>query len=264
MEQEKVTTNQSDMVLNQDSIQRAHLDSLINANFQKLGLIDVTDVDPRFLVEVKYAGTENFMGVRLYDSLNSIYLQQEVVERLKKVQDVLDSLRPGYRLLIYDGVRPLQVQQEMWDAMDSIPVVQRGKFVSNPVWGSVHNFGAAVDLTIADELGKPLDMGAGYDDFRDIAYPAKEAEFLKSGELTKLQYENRRLLRKVMRTQNFTNIPTEWWHFNAYSRITASKKFKQLLDESGKSRTFEVAPMDTTSVDSLQLNGDLIPIISPL
>ena len=47
--------------------------------------------------------------------------------------------------------------------------------------GSIHNYGAAVDLTICDGKGKPLDMGAGYDDIRKIAYPKYESQFSKYG-----------------------------------------------------------------------------------
>jgi D-alanyl-D-alanine dipeptidase len=111
--------------------------------------------------------------------------------------------------------------------------LNRGKFVSNPLFGSVHNFGTAVDITICDAAGIELNMGAGYDDFRPIAFPSKEAHFLKTGELTKEQYENRKLLRKIMRSQRFYNIPSEWWHFNAFSRLTCERKFEILLDETG-------------------------------
>jgi D-alanyl-D-alanine dipeptidase len=119
----------------------------------------------------------------------------------------------------------------MWNALDSIPAKERGKFVSNPIHKSVHNFGAAVDLTICDSKGKALDMGAGFDDIREIAYPSLEAKFLASGELTKLQVENRNLLRQVMRHQKFRNLPTEWWHFNACSRAEASLNYQSIKEE---------------------------------
>jgi D-alanyl-D-alanine dipeptidase len=128
--------------------------------------------------------------------------------------------------LVYDGVRPLSVQKAMWEALDSIPPKQRSKFVSNPANGSVHNYGAAVDLTICDINGKPLDMGAGYDDIREIAYPSKEQFFLSKGLLTEKHIKNRQILRKVMNYQHFKNIPSEWWHFNACSRNEAKKKYK--------------------------------------
>ena len=212
----------------------------IDSIYTLINLIDITSFNDGIRVDVKYASTDNFMGVQLYDTITSVYLARNVAHRLSKCQSFLDSIHPGYHLLVYDGIRPLQVQQEMWDALDSIPVYRRGKFVSNPVRGSVHNYGAAVDLTIVNEVGDVLDMGAEYDDFHEIAFPRLEKQFLASGELSKKQVENRRLLRRVMRSQQFRNIPSEWWHFNANSRITASHLYQRLLNESGKSDWHEV------------------------
>lgn len=211
---------------------KAYCDSVFEIN----GLIDIQKLNSNILVDLRYASSNNFLKQILYDTLQSAYLQREVAERLAKCQVYLDSIKPGYKLKVFDAVRPIQVQQLMWDALDTIPVAQRGKFVSNPRLGSVHNFGSAVDLTICDAKGKELDMGAGYDDFRAIGFPAKEAFFLRSGELSQAQVDNRKLLREVMRSQKFVNIPSEWWHFNAYSRLTAEYKFPAMLNESG---TFE-------------------------
>lgn len=191
-------------------------------------LVDILTINSSIQVDLKYASTDNFMKRKLYTDIDRLYLQKDVAIRLGKCQEFLKKIRPDLSLLVYDGVRPLSVQREMWDALDTIPVTQRTKFVSNPSNGSIHNYGAAVDLTLCDASGIPLDMGAGYDDIREIAYPKYENRFLKSGELTLEQIENRRLLRKVMKSQNFRNIPTEWWHFNAFSRTEAKKRYSLL------------------------------------
>ena len=227
----------------------------IENTFAEIGLVDLLKIDSTIKVDLKYASTDNFMGIQLYDTIARLFLQEDVAIRLSKSQHFLDSIRPGYSLLVYDGVRPKQVQQEMWDALDSIPIYRRGKFVSNPRNGSLHNFGAAVDLTIIDASGNVLDMGAGYDDFREIAFPKHEARFLKSGELTRHQYDNRLLLRKVMKHAAFYNIPSEWWHFNAYSRIPASHKYQLLLTESGASIWFKI-PYKTDSISDSPINPD--------
>lgn len=194
-------------------------------------LVDIQELNDNILVELKYATSDNFMKMKLYHRLNRAYLQKDVAERLSSCQKYLSELKPGYKLLIYDAVRPLSVQQKMWDALDSLPPVERGKFVSNPKNKSLHNLGAAVDLTICDETGKPLDMGAGYDDIRKIAYPEMESFYLNSGELTQIHIGNRELLRKVMRKEGFRNIPTEWWHFNACSRNQGLLKYSVLVEE---------------------------------
>ncbi|MBI1838381.1 MAG: M15 family metallopeptidase [Flavobacteriia bacterium] len=194
-------------------------------------LIDIQNLNPNIRVDLKYASTDNFMHLKLYSKINKALLQKEVAERLAKCQTYLSKKNPNYFLLVYDAVRPVSAQQKMWDALDSLSYAERTKFVSNPANGSVHNYGAAVDLTICDKEGIPLDMGATYDDIRKIAYPRHEAVFLASGELTQDQVNNRILLREVLASQNFTNIPTEWWHFNACSRIIAKKKYKILEKE---------------------------------
>lgn len=227
------------------------LDTSVLRCYSELNLVDVKEIDSSILFDLKYGGVDNFMGQKLYDTLDRVFLQREVALRLSKCQYFLDSIRPGFKLFVFDGLRPLQVQQEMWEALDSIPTRLRGRFVSNPIFGSVHNFGAAVDLTIVDAKGIQLDMGAGYDDFREIAFPKHEARFLASGELSQDQVKNRRLLRRVMSSEKFRNIPSEWWHFNAFSRMTASHRFKMVLTESGTSQWFKIEPKIESQSDSL-------------
>lgn len=172
------------------------------------------------------------MHRKLYDTLKKPFVQIAIARKLAKCQEYLASINADYHLLIYDALRPLSVQWEMWNALDTIPVIDRVKFVSNPANGSVHNYGAAVDITICNNNKTPLDMGAGYDEIRKIAYPSLEKDFLKSGELTLEHIANRQLLRKVMQQQNFRNIPTEWWHFNAAARSTIQRNYHIVSTES--------------------------------
>ena len=195
----------------------------LRKGFEKL--VDIQTLDSSIRVDLKYATTDNFMKKRLYFDIDKAYLQKVIAQRFVKCNTYLKKLRPNYRLLVYDAARPRSIQQAMWDALDSIPVKERTKFVSNPANGSVHNYAAAVDLTICDKYGNVLDMGASYDDIRLIAYPSKEVYYLKKGLLTKKQVENRKLLRKVMTSQGFINIPTEWWHFNGVTRKQAKVQF---------------------------------------
>lgn len=206
-------------------------DPRVRRHFEELGLVPVSEYAPDIRIDLRYSTDNNFMGMQLYDYIQTAYLQQDVAERLAKAQQQLEALKPGFHLVIFDAVRPRNVQQKMWDALDSIPAWKRGKFVSNPAHGSVHNYGAAVDVSILDSTGNLLDMGAGYDDIREIAYPEKEAFYLAKGMLTQQQVDNRKLLRKVMNGQGFRNIPTEWWHFNACSRNEARRKYPALESE---------------------------------
>lgn len=194
-------------------------------------LVSVDHFNKNIWWELKYASTDNFMRRVLYDTLEKPYIQIDVARRLAKSQEYLTGRNSNYHLLVYDALRPLSVQWEMWNALDTIPAFERGKFVSNPRNGSVHNYGAAVDLTICNQKRKPMDMGAGYDDIRKIAYPSLESEFLATGEITQEQIDNRKLLRRALKSQGFSNIPTEWWHFNAFPRPVVKAKYQLVLGE---------------------------------
>ena len=85
----------------------------------------------------------------------------------------------------------------------------------------MHNFGAAVDLSIINENGYVLDMGTEYDYFGELAYPREEDRMIKEGKLSHKQLLNRELLRSVMEQSGFSGITTEWWHFNSCRRSEA-------------------------------------------
>ncbi len=203
----------------------------INALQIPSGLVDIQSIDSSIQLDLKYASTDNFLHEKLYERLTTAYLQKDVALRLSLVQKTLSRAYPGYKLLIYDALRPVSVQQKMWQALDTLAPSERGKYVSNPKSLSLHNMGAAIDLSVLDAKGNPLDMGAGFDDFRPIAYPSLEASFLKTGQLTPLQVKNRKILRNAMQAQGFRQLPTEWWHYNACSRAEAKQKYKVTYTE---------------------------------
>ncbi len=188
------------------------------------GLVDIQKVIPGILIDLRYSDTNNFMHTDVYGDLERIYLQPDVAEKLKIAQEYLQEIDSSLTLLVFDGVRPRSVQQIMWDTVN-IPINERGKFVSNPKNGSLHNYGAAVDITIAKLNGEELDMGTPYDDSSPLSYPTMEAQYAKTGELTRWNINNRTLLRRVMSKGGFWNIQTEWWHFNSCNREQAKAKY---------------------------------------
>ena len=190
------------------------------------GMTNIQELDPSILVDLKYSTTDNFMKKNMYGCLTNCYLQMDVAERLLLCQAYLKKKDSTLTLLLYDGVRPRSVQQYMWDLLD-MPINEKTKFVSNPKKGSLHNFGAAVDITLANSLSeKALDMGTDFDHFGILAWPIKEKQMLQDSLLTKQQVDNRKLLRRSMRAGRFFNIQTEWWHFNACYRDSAYIKYK--------------------------------------
>ena len=190
------------------------------------GMINIQELDSTILVELKYSTEDNFMKKDMYGCLEKCYLQPDVAARLLLCQAYLKRKDSSLTLLLYDGVRPRSVQQYMWDLLD-MPIKEKTKFVSNPKKGSLHNFGAAIDITIANaETQVALDMGSEYDQIGIISWPIKEKVMLDSSLLTIEQVQNRKLLRRSMRAGKFFNIQTEWWHFNACYRDSAYIKYK--------------------------------------
>lgn len=192
--------------------------------FMIAGLIDIHSEDSTIKVDLKYSTENNFMKTDVYGAIKNAYLQKEVAVKLKQAQLNLKARHPSYSLLIYDAARPLSIQQHMWDTLKSL-ITDRSRYLSNPTNGSLHNYGAAVDITIVDSLLQPIDMATPFDFFGIEAHPEKEAFLLQKGVLTSQQISNRQLLRKIMREAGFFNIQTEWWHFNACTLQYAANNY---------------------------------------
>ncbi len=212
-----------------DPVKETELEPALPELEQKLiaqGLVDVQQVVPGVKIELKYSTTDNFFGKDVYGDHIRCYLQPEVADMVGKAQENLQKENPNLTLLIYDGVRPLSVQQILWDSLDK-PDSIKPLYVADPKVGGLHNFGVAVDLTIFDsEADSVLDMGTAYDYFGYAAYPDREKQMLAEGKITAAQISNREILRKVMTAAGFQGIGSEWWHFNAFSRKQAGEKFE--------------------------------------
>lgn len=188
------------------------------------GLVNIKEIDNSIAVSLKYSTDDNFLHKNIYGELKNCYLQKETAEKLAKAQKILKEKFPFYSLIIYDGVRPLSIQQMMWDELQ-VPEKMKDKYVSNPEIGSLHNYGCAVDVSIINEDGWEMDMGTPYDYFGELGHPIAEPRMIDEGKLTWRQFENRKLLREIMTTAGFTTITTEWWHFNGSSLKIAGEKY---------------------------------------
>jgi len=162
-------------------------------------LVNISNLSNNFSLEIRYATPNNFIGEKLYNC-EMCLLRPEVAEALIKVNEYF--YKKGYRIKIYDCYRPLDVQKKMWTK------VPRPTYVANPYTkGSVHNKGAAVDLTIETLEGCFVEMGSDYD------YFGKEAH-IDNYNFSEEILANRKLLFEGMKKFGFQTIRTEWWHFN--------------------------------------------------
>jgi len=197
--------------------------SRFEAYLQAQNMVNVSEKDKSIHCDLKYATIDNFTKTILYDTLFNIYLHPVAANKLIKAQKYLKTINSEFNLLVYDAVRPLSIQKKMYEVVQD---TKYAAYVANPSRTGLHNYGMAVDLTICDKNGKPLDMGTSFDYFGSAAGINKEEELVQRGILTSTQVKNRQLLRKVMMHAGFFTIRGEWWHFNAVSLAEAKRSYK--------------------------------------
>ena len=191
-----------------------------------MGLVDVQELDSTIQVHLVYATADNFMGKVLYTDIHHAFLLPQLARKVVAAQQELHSIRPDLSLLVLDAARPLSVQRAMFHQVQGTPL---NIYVSNPRNGpGLHNYGAAVDITLADTFGNLLPMGSDFDYFGPESHTDREAELLASGRITQEDYDNRRLLRRLMRNQGLIPFHSEWWHFNLMSRTRAQQTLKSV------------------------------------
>lgn len=180
--------------------------------------------------------SNDFCEVRMQYPLRHMRNAQEQCFVRKEVYELLqraaERLPEGYKFCILDAWRPFALQKELYEVYSGKIIRDFGlehytkenrervirKFVSDPVDNAevppVHTTGGAVDLTLLDEKGRELPMGTGFDAFTEKTdtawYEGKREETIR---------DNRRLLYHVMTGVGFTNLPSEWWHFDYGDRF---------------------------------------------
>jgi len=189
-------------------------------------LVDVTKVDSRIALDLRYATADNFAHTVLYSEARCL-LRPDVAQMLKRAQDALSAAAPGNTLLLKDCYRPVSVQRKLFDVVKG---TSSQGYVADPnsAVGSVHTYGCAVDLTMRDPKGHEVDMGTPYDFLGALAQPRFEPKFLKTGQLTPLQVKTRKVLRKAMQTAGFKTIRNEWWHFDALQGSALRARYQPL------------------------------------
>ena len=177
-------------------------------------LADPTALSPR----ITYEGAYLHQG--LPGAMERCLLRKALTHKLA---DAVDSLPGEYSLLIFDALRPLPVQQAIYDRFKARILQERPNaspaevelilddFVAKPVKRlhrpAPHTTGGAVDLTLCRD-GVPLDMGTGFDDFTSLAHTdALERDYPRKLEEAR---DNRRLLYNLMTSVGLVNYECEW------------------------------------------------------
>lgn len=164
----------------------------------KHDFVDIEVVCPQIVIDIRYATENNFVGKKVY-SIPKCFLRPSVAKKLERIQNRLHE--KGLGLKIWDGYRPHHVQKIFWDFLPD------PRYIGNPKFGSKHNRGAAVDVTLIDETGTELLMPTPFDSFSEKAH--RDCTNLPQEIL-----ENRNLLENSMKEEGFIPHPNEWWHFD--------------------------------------------------
>ncbi|MFZ1518067.1 MAG: M15 family metallopeptidase [Ignavibacteriaceae bacterium] len=205
------------------------------------GFVEIREVIPEIILDLRYLTKHNFLGVRVDGyKAEKCYITREAADSLLKVQTELK--RFGFSLKVYDAYRPQKAVDHFFrwakDLSDTLtkkefyPTIKKSRlFVDGYIAEkSGHSRGSTIDLTIVpipipnqpeynidnqcecyksvDERFKDntIDMGTGFDCFNELSHTENPA-------LSYQQRANRLLLVSIMQKYGFKNLAEEWWHF---------------------------------------------------
>lgn len=172
-------------------------------------LVDPRDLAPRIL----------FAAEHRHSSFPRTPFVREGVARM--LAEAQRQLPPGYRIQLIEGYRPLDVQRALF--LNACEQLRR----RHPDWSDEHLrecanawvaapdidappphvTGGAVDLTLVDEQGEPVDM-TGPAGWTERTAPTG------SPDVPEAVHANRRLLCDALSAAGLTNYPGEWWHWS--------------------------------------------------
>lgn len=183
------------------------------------GFVYLHKVIPEIQLEVRYHGSNNFLGKPVQGYTQPVILISEAAATsLKKV--AADLKRQGYGLKVFDAYRPQRaVNHFMQWAQDPEDTLAKASFYpeipKNQLFNlgyiasrSGHTRGSSIDLTLVDlQEGCEVDMGSTYDFFGEISHQGTNL-------ISQQQEQNRNILKEAMLRHGFDLYPEEWWHFS--------------------------------------------------
>jgi D-alanyl-D-alanine dipeptidase len=186
----------------------------VSAGARAAGLIDVRTIIPAAIVDLRYATSDNFVGVRLYPHDARCLVHESMAPGLQVAARRLRQ--EGDVLVFWDCYRPHAVQVHMFR------IVPNPNWVARPgPYARSHEAGRSVDVSLARSTigGRCVQarrveqhclvaMGTGFDSFSPRAYA-----FATDGVSARAQ-ANRARLRAAMLAGGITVYAGEWWHFD--------------------------------------------------
>ena len=179
--------------------------------------VDVATLVPGLIVEMRYAGSHNFVGRPIdgYEAPRCL-LARPAADALAAVAR---DLKPrGLVLKVFDCYRPTRavadfvrwardlkdqkMKAEFYPNVDKRTLFRDGYIATH----SGHSRGATMDLTLAKADGTELDMGTHFDFFSHTSWTADPS-------IGAAAHANRMLFAEAMRHRGLAGYFREWWHF---------------------------------------------------
>lgn len=166
-----------------------------------MALVAVTEAEFDVEIRLAYATADNLTGRPVY-ARPLCYLHRDAAAALQRA--VAFARKLDVRLRVFDAFRPTEAQWRLWNHNPD------PTFLADPRRGSPHSRGVAVDLTLLDRQGTPLDMGTPFDDFSDRAH--------HDNTTVPVQVQrNRFILLGLMSAAGWDFYMKEWWHYQLFN-----------------------------------------------
>ncbi len=179
--------------------------------------VDAASVVPGLIVEMRYAGSHNFVGRPIdgYEAPHCLLTRAAATALAEVARDLAPR---GLVIKVFDCYRPTRAvanfvrwardlsdtagKSEFYPDVDKRTLFRDGYISSR----SGHSRGSTADLTLATADGHALDMGTPFDFFSPRSWPG-------SATVSSEAKANRALLAAAMRRRGFRAYDKEWWHF---------------------------------------------------
>lgn len=196
-----------------------------------LAILGIREMLPREIIHSKAIRECNEPLVQLIPG-NGLFLdnswmkcRRSVAQKLTRIGEKLSE--KGLGIYIYDTYRTPKEQEarinrtrrELEDKFSDRMEFEKAVKRYTAGVGGGHQSGGAVDLTICDKRGIPLDMGS--------KYLEKSPKTVTSHPISPDIDARRKLLCKAMREEGFVNYPGEWWHFSYGDQLWAAYRLKR-------------------------------------
>ena len=203
--------------------------------------VKLSDFVPYAMFDIRYMTTNNFTSTQLYPSTYIPTVRKDMAIRLAVVAS--DLYQKGYRMTFWDAYRPSSAQQLMWNFRPD------ANYIANPSgWGSNHEHGGAVDVTLSDFSGNEIQMPTDFDDATTQA--GRTYSQCRADEKT-----NALILQNAMQAQGFVGLSTEWWHYDDED-VANDPKVDNATPTCLPAPAFIPPPVDTTSTITISATGD--------